>query len=109
MVHHLEDRKAKTIHTAFNEVKIYYRKRGFMIINLYIDGEFSPLQEMITEHIPGGPNMNLTRTNEHVPEIERIIRVVKEREICVRHSLLFNKIPRVLLVHTVFVFVKILN
>ena len=32
---------------------------------------------MITEHMPGGPNMNLTRSNEHVPEIDRIIRVVK--------------------------------
>ena len=26
MVHHLADRKAKTIYTAFNEVYIYYRK-----------------------------------------------------------------------------------
>ena len=34
MVHHLEDRKTKTIYTALNEVYIYYKKRGFGIINL---------------------------------------------------------------------------
>ena len=67
MVHHIADRKAKTIYNAFNEVYIYYRKRGFRIITLHTVGEFAPLQAMITEHIPGGPNMNLTSANEHAP------------------------------------------
>ena len=54
---------------------------------------------MITEHMPGGPTMNLTSANEHVPEIKRIIIVVKETVICVRHSLPFNRIPRLLIIH----------
>ena len=53
--------------------------------------------------------MNLTNSNGHVPEIESRIKVVKERERCVRHTLPFNSISRLLLTHTVFVSVKILN
>ena len=43
VVHHLADRKAKTIYTAFNEVYIYYRKQIFRIITLHKDGDFAPL------------------------------------------------------------------
>ena len=109
MVHHLADRKDKTIYTAFNEVYIYYTKRGFEIITLHTDGEIANLQAMIIEHMPGGTTMNLTSSNENVPEIERRIRVAKEREICLRHSLPFNSIPRLPLIHIVFVSVKMLN
>ena len=44
MVHYIEDRKAKKICTTFNEVYIYYRKRGFRIINLHTNGEFAHLK-----------------------------------------------------------------
>ena len=99
MVHHIVDRRVKTIYTTFNEVCIYYRKWEFRIINLHIYGEFAPPQSMITEQIPEGPTMNLTRANNHVIEIDRRIRVVKERAGCVRHSPPFNRIPRILLIH----------
>ena len=39
MVHHIANRKDKTIYTPFKEVYIYYRKRLFGIITLHIDGE----------------------------------------------------------------------
>ena len=53
--------------------------------------------------------MNLTSTNEHVPQIQRRIRVVKEREKCIRQSLPFSSIPRLLLIHIVFVSIKMLD
>ena len=53
--------------------------------------------------------MHLTSANKHVPEIEHEIRVIKEREICIRHSLPFNRIPRLFLIHKVFVSVKMLK
>ena len=59
--------------------------------------------------MPGGPRMNLTSANEHVPEIERKIRVVKERVRDVRHSLPFNKIPKILLINLVLSTVKMLT
>ena len=77
MVHHLANRKVKTIYTAFNEVYIYYRNMGFRIITLHTYGELAPLQEIIIEHIPVGPTMNIFSANEHVTEIERQTRLVK--------------------------------
>jgi hypothetical protein len=59
--------------------------------------------------MPGGPRVNLTSANEHVPEIERRIRVVKERARSSRHSLPFNRIPRLLTIYIVFKAVKLLN
>ena len=64
---------------------------------------------MIIEHMSGKPTMNLTSANLHVPEIEHRIILVKERARCVRHSLPLNRIPRLLLIHIVFVSVNILN
>ena len=53
--------------------------------------------------------MKLKSANEHVPEIERRIRVAKERARCFRNSLPFNIISRLLLIHIVFFSVKMLN
>ena len=38
--------------------------------------------------------LNITSKNEHVPEAERAIRLVKERTRCVRHTLPFKAVPR---------------
>jgi hypothetical protein len=57
----------------------------------------------------GGPRVNLTSASEHVPEIERRIRVVKERSRSLQHSLPFNWTPRLITIHIVFTAVKLLN
>ena len=64
---------------------------------------------MIYEHIPGGPRINLTSANEHVPDIECQIRVIKERKIYVRNSLPFNKILNILTIYIFFKVVRMLN
>ena len=53
--------------------------------------------------------INLASDNEHVPKIERKIRVVKERYRAARHGLPFQRIPKLLTIHIVFQTVKILN
>ena len=107
-VNHLTDRQVKTIFKAYHEIHFFYLQRGFHITTLNVDGEFSPLKVPI-QSMPGGPRVNLTSANEHVPEIERRIRVVKERARSFRHSLPFNRIPRLLTIHIIFVAVKLLN
>ena len=52
-------------------------KRGFHITTLHAYGEFSSLQAIIYDHMPGGPRINLTNANEHVPNMEHQIIVVK--------------------------------
>jgi hypothetical protein len=53
--------------------------------------------------------VNLESANEHVPEIERRIRVVKERCQATRHSLPFERIPKLMTIHIVLNVVKLLT
>jgi hypothetical protein len=76
-VNHLADRAVPQIFKAFKEMYQYYLQRGFHITTVHADGEFATLNTLI-EAIPGGPMVNLASANEHVPKIERRIRVVKE-------------------------------
>jgi hypothetical protein len=77
-VNHLTDRTVPQIFNAFKEMYQYYLQRGFHITMVHADGEFAPLKTLI-EAMSGGPMVNLTSANEHVPKIERRIWVVKER------------------------------
>jgi hypothetical protein len=77
-VNHLMDRTVPQIFKAFKDIYQYYLHRGFRITTLHVDGEFEPLTALI-QSMPGGPMVILASSNEHVPEIERRIRVVKER------------------------------
>jgi hypothetical protein len=63
----------------------------------------------LIEAIPGGPHVNLASKNEHVPEIEWRIHVVKERVRATRHGLPFSRIPKLLAIHIVLNSIKILN
>jgi hypothetical protein len=107
-VNHLANRKVKNIYKAFEEIYKFYLNRGFRITIVHADGEFAPLQALI-QGMPMGPRVNLASSSEHVPEIERRIRVVKERCRSARHSLPFNRIPKLLTIHLVFNSVKLLN
>ena len=73
-----------------------------------MDKEFAPLKPLIAA-MPGGPYVNLTSANEHVPDIERRIRVVKERSCATRHGLPFQRIPQLMVTHMVLLVVKMLN
>jgi hypothetical protein len=107
-VNDFANRKVGTIFKAFKEIYKFYLHRGFRIENLHVDGKFMPLQALI-QAMPGGPRVNLASSNEHVPEIERQIRVVTERARAVRCSLPFSRIPKLLMIHLIFNCVKLLN
>jgi hypothetical protein len=53
-----------------------YKNRGFHVEHAMMDGELAPLQ---AEMLALGVTLNITLANEHVPEIERPICVLKER------------------------------
>jgi hypothetical protein len=107
-VNHLADRTVPQIFKAFKEMYQYYLQCGFHIKTVHADGEFAPLKPLI-ESMPGGPMVNLASTNEHVPEIEQIIRVVKEGCRATRHSLPYERIPKLMTIHIVLNVVKLLN
>jgi hypothetical protein len=59
--------------------------------------------------MPGGPLVNLTSANERVPNVERRIRVVKERARATQPGHPFARIPKLLTIKTVLCCVKLLN
>ena len=105
---HLSSRKIAKIFKAFKALYKFYLQRGFRITEVHADNEFAPLEALIAD-MPRGPRLNVTSADEHVPEIERRIRVVKERARAIRHSLPFDRIPRLMTTHMILTVVKILN
>ena len=74
---HLSNRKLDTVYKVFKSLYKFYLQRGFRIIEVYADNEFRPLQLLVSD-MPRGLTFNIASANEHVPDIERRIRVVKE-------------------------------
>jgi hypothetical protein len=56
---------------------VVYLQRGFRITKVHADDEMQPLQALIA-NMPRRRMINLASADEHVPEIEWKIRVVKE-------------------------------
>ena len=107
-VHHLGNRKIPEIFKQFKKIYAYYLQRGFRITTVSADAEFAPIRELI-ESIPGGPSVNLTSANEHVPEIERRIRVVNERVRATRHSMPYRRLPTLVIISMVLFCTKVIN
>jgi hypothetical protein len=87
-VNHLADRTVPQIFKAFEGIYHYYLQRGFHITVVHAEGKFAPLKPLI-EYFSGGSVVNLASANEHVPEIECRIRLVKDCCRATRHSLPF--------------------
>ena len=78
----------------------FYLQSGFGITTVHADGEFASLQKFIQE-IPGGGRLNLTREDDHVPKSESRIWVLKERSRAMRYSLPFNRITKLMTIHSI--------
>jgi hypothetical protein len=98
-------RRSKTnLVNSFKKVFEIYNKRGFNIQTALMDREFECLREDIR-----GVILNTTATSKHVPEIERKMRVVKERARAIWSTLPFNAIPNCMIVELVNFVVLWLN
>ncbi len=53
--------------------------------------------------------VNTTATKEHVPEVERRIRLIKERGRGILNTLLFKKMPQIMLIELIYHVVLWLN
>ena len=59
-----------------NSIKAYYANRGFKIVELRKDRQFEPARAALADV---DIELNASVRNEHVPEIERLNRTMKER------------------------------
>jgi hypothetical protein len=107
-VTHLSGQKALVIFKALKAMCNYYLQRGFQVVFIKGDGEFKPLQAFM-DTVYGTPQLNVTSANEHVPDVERKIRVVKERVRAIIYSIPFNALPAQVLIHAVLFAAKQLN
>ena len=102
----LQSQTNKSLFTAVKQIRAVYMKRGFRITNVLMDGQFESMRGELSEL---GITLNTVSNNEHVPEIERYIRTVKERVRCTYNSLPFEKMPPRLIIEMVYSSVFWLN
>ena len=86
----LPDRKQHSIIKAIKNVQALYVPRGFTVETALMDGEFAALRGNLADL---GITLNETAADEHVGDIERYIRTVKERTRSTYNTLPFRKMP----------------
>ena len=80
-------------------VKALYKKRGFNVTTALMDGEFVPIMTSLPNM---GVSLNTACASEHVPEIERQNRVIKERSRACRHSLPFKMVTKLMITEMIY-------
>jgi hypothetical protein len=96
---HITSRKIQQLVLAAQHVQAVYAARDFRIKIMVMDGEFVPMKHDLAT---AGIVLNTTSANEHVPKIERQIRVIKERVRATRHTLPFKVIPLLMLIDLIY-------
>ena len=91
----VKDRKETTLMKSIATVVALYRKARFTVTTALMDGEFVPLRRGLAEI---GITRNETSRDEHVGDIERYIRTVKERMRAIYNTMPFHQVPARLVV-----------
>ena len=90
----LPNRQIKTVKDVLNTVIRLYEARAFVVGSIMADHEFEPLR-------PWHPSLSTTASDEHVSEIERHIRTIKDSTRSTYRMLPFRHLPRIVLIHLV--------
>ena len=98
-VEFLRNQKTTTLTEHVKQVNRLYRQRGFRPVYALMDGQFEPLRGDLADL---GIQLNTVSNDEHVPEIERQIRTLKERTRAIYCTLPFRKMPRRLIIEMLY-------
>ena len=90
----LTNRREDTIGQCIKNVMRLYGSRGFLVTMTHADGEFEVLRGSLAA---AGSGLNVCSHDEHVPEVERYIRTIKERARCLYNSVPFTRFPVVMI------------
>lgn len=96
----LADRTSASILKSLVKVAALYKKRGFNVKTLMMDGEFKHLTPEIHETIHA--ELNIVARGDHVPEVECYIRMIKERVRGTYGTLPFTPIPTRMIIEMVY-------
>ena len=97
-------RTAANLCKLLKRVVTLYAAADLKVQTVMMDMEFQPLQELMPYIV-----VNTTAANEHVAEIERRIRVVKERARAIINTLPYPKLPKRLVVDLIYFVTMWLN
>ena len=99
-------RSKSVIIQSIKQVIALYRKRGFEVTDILGDGEFNNQDIRDAVH---PVLIQITPPEEHQPEVERSIRLIKERSRSATHSVPFRRYPKVMTTNLVKSVVMWLN
>ena len=105
---HCSTRAVRHYWKFLKEVLLMYYRRGLRITIVRGNLEFKPLERLLQE-LPSVPTLDLAAKEEHVGNIERNIRFLKEKCRQMRHTFPFLQIPGVMIVRMVQVCTMTLN
>ena len=94
----IKNRKVEHIADGIRQAQKLYLQSSFNITHMHTNCEFEPLQKEMTTL---GIKLNCASKEEHVPEIKRFIRTVKERVRSARAIIPFKRISKFMIVHLV--------
>ena len=90
----IPNRQIPTIKQALSRVLHKYEGRGFTIGSIVADDEFESLEQELPQY-----SFNIAGADDHVPEIERFIRTIKDSVRAQYNDLPFQYMPKAMLVH----------
>ena len=95
----VKDRKASTLLISIKRIQDQYARRGFIMNTVAGDNEFATLTGPLSNAVIA---LNVVAAGEHVPEIERHIRTLKERCRALFNMLPFKRMPNRMVVELVY-------
>lgn len=95
----LHNRKNETLTAGLKRIKMIYARRRFVVNQAVGDNEFASMEAALSDI---GIALNTVSSDEHVPEVERHIRTLKERCRATVNSLPYSKLPSRMIVELVY-------
>jgi hypothetical protein len=101
---HMPTRTAKQLAVGIVRIMDLYSCGGFQVGTVLMDNKFKKLRNLVPVLA-----VNTTAAKEHVPEVERRIRLIKERGRGIFNTLPFKKMPQIMLIELTYHVVLWLN
>ena len=98
------DQTKETMMSFVNKSVSEYTSRGFAVIDTHADKEFECLRGCL-----GNVSLEICGPDEHVPEVERSIRTMKETMRATAHGLPYRRLPKIMIVELVAMATRCLN
>jgi hypothetical protein len=95
---------AKQLAAGITRMMDLYAHGGFQVGTVLMNNEFKKLRNLVPIL-----TVNTTAAKEHVPEVERKIRLIKERGRGIPNTLPFKRMPRLMLIELVYHVILWLN